>query len=45
MFYRTDEPFEKLKSIRPLSPEILARLTEEFMVAYTHDPNVMVCTY
>ncbi len=41
MFSELDELFAKLQSIRPLSPESVRRLSEDFMIDYTYNSNAI----
>ncbi len=41
MFRELDELFAKLQSIRPLSPESVRRLSEDFMIDYTYNSNAI----
>jgi Fic family protein len=41
MFKELDSLYEKLKSIRPLSPESVRRLSEDFMIDYTYHSNAI----
>ena len=41
MFVEIDYLYDKLKSIRPLSPESVRRLSEDFMIDYTYHSNAI----
>ena len=41
MFVEIDRLHEKLKSLRPLSPESVRRLSEDFMIDYTYHSNAI----
>ena len=41
MFQELDALYGKLKSIRPLSPESVRRLSEDFMIDYTYHSNAI----
>jgi len=41
MFVEIDYLYDKLKSIRPLSPESVRRLSEDFMIDYTYNSNAI----
>jgi len=41
MFEELDYLYGKLKSIRPLSPESVKRLSEDFMIDYTYNSNAI----
>ena len=41
MFREVDMLYNKLKSIRPLSPESIKRLSEDFMIDYTYHSNAI----
>jgi len=41
MFQELDTLYGKLKSIRPLSPESVRRLSEDFMIDYTYHSNAI----
>lgn len=41
MFEELDYLYGKLKSIRPLSPESVRRLSEDFMIDYTYNSNAI----
>jgi len=41
MFKELDTLYDKLKSIRPLSPESVRRLSEDFMIDYTYHSNAI----
>ena len=41
MFKEIDSLYGKLKSVRPLSPESVRRLSEDFMIEYTYDSNAI----
>ena len=41
MFAEIDSLYGKLKSIRPLSPESVRRLSEDFMIDYTYNSNAI----
>jgi Fic family protein len=41
MFEEIDRLYNKLKSIRPLSPESVRRLSEDFMLDYTYNSNAI----
>jgi Fic family protein len=41
MFKEIDSLYGKLKSIRPLSPESVRRLSEDFMIDYTYNSNAI----
>jgi len=41
MFSEIDNLYDKLKSIRPLSPESVRRLSEDFMIDYTYNSNAI----
>lgn len=41
MFQEIDRRFEKLKSLRPLSPESVKRLGEDFMIEFVYNSNAI----
>ena len=41
MFKEIESLYNKLKSIRPLSPESIRRLSEDFMIEYTYNSNAI----
>ena len=41
MFKDIDNLYSKLKSLRPLSPESVRRLSEDFMIDYTYNSNAI----
>ena len=41
MFEEVNYLYDKLKSIRPLSPENLRRLSDDFMIDYTYHSNAI----
>jgi len=41
MFVEIDYLHDKLKSLRPLSPESIRRLSEDFMIDYTYNSNAI----
>lgn len=41
MFVEIDSLHDKLKTIRPLSPESVRRLSEDFMIDYTYNSNAI----
>ena len=41
MLKEIDSLYSKLKSIRPLSPESVRRLSEDFMIDYTYNSNAI----
>jgi hypothetical protein len=41
MIEELDYPYGKLRSIRPLSPEIASRLPEDFMIDFTYNSNAI----
>jgi len=41
VFSKIDKLHEKLKNVRPLSPESVRRLSEDFMIDYTYNSNAI----
>jgi Fic family protein len=41
LFEELNQLYAKLKSIRPLSPESVRRLSEDFMIDYTYHSNAI----
>jgi hypothetical protein len=41
MFAQLDTLYGKLQSVRPLSPESVRRLSEDFMIDYTYNSNAI----
>jgi Fic family protein len=41
MFKEIDCLYGKLKNVRPLSPESVKRLSEDFMIDYTYNSNAI----
>ena len=41
MFQELNTLYDKLKSVRPLSPESVRRLSEDFMIDYTYNSNAI----
>jgi Fic family protein len=41
MFTELDARLGKLRALRPLSPESVRRLSEDFMIEYTYDSNAI----